>query len=63
MPMSMRVGDNEGLMADDTTTITISRETWKELHMRKDLGESFDDVVDDLLEKAKKYEELGEESK
>lgn len=56
--MSMRVANDEKLMAEDTTTITITRETWKELHMRKDLGESFEDVVEDLLEKAKKYEEL-----
>jgi len=59
----MRIGNDEESMAEDTTTITITQDTWKELHMRKDLGESFEDVVVDILEKAKKYEELEEQKK
>lgn len=36
-------------MGDDTT-IRISRGTWRRLHSRKEPGDSFDDVLDDLLE-------------
>lgn len=37
-------------MGDDTT-IRISRNTWRRLHNRKEPGDSFDDVLDDLLKK------------
>lgn len=32
-----------------TTTIEVSKETWRQLNMRKNPGESFDDVVQDLM--------------
>ena len=32
-------------MADDSTTVQVSTETWKELNGRKQPGESFDDVI------------------
>jgi predicted CopG family antitoxin len=32
------------------TTITVSDETWRELNGRKDPGETFDDVVQRLLD-------------
>jgi len=35
----------------DTTTIEIKTETWRELNMRKEPGDSFDDVIKRLLEK------------
>ena len=34
----------------DTTTIEVKDETWKQLNMRKDRGDSFDDVIQRLLE-------------
>lgn len=34
----------------DTTTIEVSDDTWTRLHQRKQRGQSFDDVVQDLLE-------------
>lgn len=34
----------------ETTTIEVKRETWRKLHMRKGPGDSFDDVITDLLE-------------
>lgn len=36
-------------MADDVTTIQISVETWQELNRRKEPGQSFDDVIQELL--------------
>jgi predicted CopG family antitoxin len=37
-------------MSGGTTTVTVSVETWKELNRRKDPGESFDSVIQDLIE-------------
>lgn len=34
----------------DTTTIEVKTQTWKELNMRKEPGESFDDVIQRLLD-------------
>ena len=34
----------------DTTTVEVSGETWERLRLRKDRGESFDDVIQDGLE-------------
>lgn len=35
-----------GVMADDkTTSVKVSETVWKELHRRKQLGDSFDDVL------------------
>lgn len=36
-------------MPNDVTTIQISTETWRELNRRKEPGQSFDDVIQDLL--------------
>jgi len=33
----------------DTTTIEVKDETWKELNMRKERGDSFDDVIQRLI--------------
>lgn len=33
----------------ETTTITIEKTTWKRLNSRKEPGESFEDVVERLL--------------
>lgn len=33
----------------EKTTIQINHETWKQLHSRKERGETFDDVIQDLL--------------
>ena len=46
---------------DDTTTIEIKRKTWKQLNYRKDLGESFDDVIQGLMGAEIREFEDGEE--
>jgi hypothetical protein len=33
----------------ETTTIEVQRETWKQLNIRKDAGETFDEVIQDLM--------------
>ena len=37
-------------MADETTTVQVSKETWKQLNLRKEPGETFDEVIQRLLE-------------
>ncbi|MDF9747029.1 DUF7557 family protein [Natrinema salsiterrestre] len=44
-------------MADETTTVTVSTETWKRLTLRKDPGDSFDDVITELLDEVEEVEE------
>lgn len=44
-------------MSEDRTTVTVSTETWKRLHMRKGPGDSFDDVISNLLDFAEQHEE------
>ncbi|APW98876.1 hypothetical protein CHINAEXTREME_14305 [Halobiforma lacisalsi AJ5] len=39
-------------MADDITTIQVTEETWRQLNVRKNPGETFDDVIQRLLEEA-----------
>lgn len=39
-------------MADDRTNIEISHTNWERLNGRKQPGESFDDVIGRLLERA-----------
>ena len=39
-------------MADETTTLQVTKETWKELNLRKEPGETFDDVIQRLLEES-----------
>jgi predicted CopG family antitoxin len=34
----------------DITTIEVSTDTWKQLNQMKEPGDSFDDVVSDLLD-------------
>ena len=36
----------------DTTNITVRDDQWEELDSRKGRGDSFADVIDDLLEQA-----------
>jgi predicted CopG family antitoxin len=33
----------------DTTTIMISKKTWRKLNTKKDVGETFDDVLEKML--------------
>lgn len=44
-------------MADDTTTMEVKDRTWTRLNRRKSHGDSFDDVVTELLDIAEEYEE------
>lgn len=37
-------------MADETTTLQVKTQTWKDLNGRKEPGETFDDVIRRLLE-------------
>ena len=46
---------------DEKTTIQINNETWKQLHFRKERGETFDDVIQDLLTAEIKEAEPGME--
>jgi hypothetical protein len=34
----------------DVTTVEVATETWKELNQRKEPGDSFDDVIQRLLD-------------
>lgn len=43
-------------MAEDKTTVTVSDDTWKRLTKRKSRGDSFDDVIQDLLDIAEEHE-------
>lgn len=36
----------------DDTSIRIRKSTWRQLHERKEPGDSFDDVIADLLDDA-----------
>ena len=37
-------------MCSDVTTIKVKRDTWRELHKLKRPGQSFDEVLSELLE-------------
>lgn len=37
-------------MADDRTSVEVHRDTWKRLMMRKEPGDTFNDVISDLLD-------------
>ncbi|WP_244605579.1 antitoxin VapB family protein [Halorussus marinus] len=39
-------------MADDVTSIQVRNETWQELNARKAPGDTFDDVIQRLLDQA-----------
>ena len=45
-------------MPDDKTSIQVRNETWKRLTLRKELSDTFDDVITDLLDKIKHVEEV-----
>lgn len=38
-------------MGEDDTSIRIKRSTWQRLHRRKEPGMSFDDVLNDILDR------------
>lgn len=40
----------------DTTTVTVSRDTWKDLYDRKDPGDTFDDVIRRLMDSEARVE-------
>ena len=44
-------------MPEETTMVTVSHDTWKQFHFRKGPGDSFDDVIQELLEIAEEYEQ------
>jgi predicted CopG family antitoxin len=44
-------------MPEDSTNIQVQRDTWKELMMRKEPGDTFDDVIQELLQIAEEHEE------
>lgn len=46
---------------ENSTTISVKYETWKQLNFRKQPGESFDEVIRRLLEDSERLEELNEE--
>jgi len=39
-------------MGEQDTSIRIKRDTWRRLHRQKEPGKSFDDVLNDLLDRA-----------
>ncbi len=41
-----------GCMDDETTTIQVSEETWKQLNRQKGPGDTFDDVIQELLQES-----------
>ena len=43
-------------MPDDVTTVKVSTDTWKRLNRRKGPGDSFDDVIEQLLDLAEDIE-------
>ncbi|WP_178917701.1 antitoxin VapB family protein [Natronomonas gomsonensis] len=49
-------------MAEDKTTVTVTDDTWRRLMMRKGRGDSFDDVIGELLDLAEEHEEEQDES-
>lgn len=47
-------------MGTDDTSIRIKRDTWRRLHERKGPGESFDEVLNDVLDRAESEEQLAD---
>lgn len=39
-------------MPDETTTIEVSRDTWKQLNGMKQPGDSFDDVIQSQIDES-----------
>jgi len=50
------------MMSDDTTAVNVDTRTWRRLNALKRPGESFDDVVDRLLEQNKNDIEIASDS-
>jgi predicted CopG family antitoxin len=48
-------------MAEEKTTVTVTDETWRRLMLRKGRGDSFDDVISELLDTVEEYEEEHDE--
>ena len=44
-------------MSADRTTVNVKNETWKRLMLRKEPGDSFDDVIQSLLDDAEDCED------
>lgn len=44
----------------DDTTVRISRDTWRRLNRRREPGDSFEDVIDRVLDTADQYEHAEE---
>lgn len=45
------------VMAKEKTNVEVSVETWRRLQFRKDPGDSFDDVISDLLDEVEMMDE------
>lgn len=43
-------------MAEDDTSVRIKNDTWKRLNNRKEPGESFDEIINELLDKVEAQE-------
>lgn len=43
-------------MTDDSVNIRIKKDTWRELHQQKEPNDSFDDVIQRLLQKVEAVE-------
>jgi len=43
------MGTNE----NDVTTVKVKKETWKQLNKRKEPGDTFDDVISNLIEQSR----------
>lgn len=46
-------------MTEDDVNIRIKRDTWKRLHNRKEPGDSFNDVLQRLIEESEESGEKG----
>lgn len=57
MPVCLRNVTVISHMSSDKTTVTVDNETWKRLTLRKEPGDSFDDVIRGLLDEADKQDE------
>lgn len=41
----------------ERTTVNVSRDTWKRLTMRKEPGDTYDDVISELLDQVEETEQ------
>lgn len=50
-------------MGKEKTTVEVKEDTWRRLMLRKGVGDSFDDVISDILDTVEECEdELEDES-